>query len=51
MYQKNSHNDVLSLKEDAKKSSPAFCKCNSNAKNPFGRRLNNYAYSCFGQFV
>ena len=44
MCQKNSH--VLSLKEDAKKCSPAFCKCNSNAKNPFGRRLNNCTYSC-----
>lgn len=51
LIEKISHNVVLSFKGDAEKFSAAFHKCDSNAKTPFGRRLNNYAYSCFGQFV
>ena len=48
MYQKSSHNVVLSLWVDAETFYPAFHKCISDAKNPFGRSLNNFVLLLLG---
>ena len=47
-FHKLIRNVVLSFKGDAEKFHPAFCKCVSDAENPFGESLNKHASLLLG---